>query len=76
MPCSQMIKMNISPPRPSPDSRPARLPALNARIRNNSIRNIGCCTRVSMKQKAMSRAAPPAMAAITQGLVQPMMCPP
>ena len=76
MPCSQMIRMNIRPPRPSPASRLARLPAVNGRIRNSLSRNIGSATRVSITQNAASTARPPAISAITSGLVQPIVCPP
>ena len=76
MPCSQMIRMNISPPRPRPDSRLARFPAVNGRIRNSESRNIGSATRVSITQNSASTARPPPVRAMTSGLVQPMVCPP
>ena len=57
-----MISTNIRPPRPSEDSRLARLPAVKARILNSGSRNIGSATRVSMKQNATSTARPPKIA--------------
>ena len=68
-----MIRMNWSPPLPIEESRLAMFPAVNARIRNRSRRNIGCSTRVSMKQKTISSSKPPPISAITFGLVQPMV---
>ncbi len=76
IPWSQMIRMNISPPRPSEASRLARLPAAKARIRNRPMRNIGALTLVSIHTKATSSPTPPASAPSTAGLVQPMVCPP
>ena len=76
MPCSQMIRMNISPPRPRLESRLARLPAVNGRIRNSESRNIGSATRVSITQKPASTASPPTISPSTTGLVQPIVCPP
>ncbi len=62
----------MRPPRPRLDSRLARFPAVNGRILNRLIRNIGSVTRVSMTQNAMSSATPPPMRLMTSGLVQPM----
>ena len=76
MPCSQMISTNSRPPRPSEDSRLARLPAVKARILNSRSWNIGSSTRVSTKQKRISTARPPKMALSTNGLVQPIVWPP
>ena len=76
MPCSQMIRTNISPPRPRPASRLARFPAVNGRIRNSASRNIGSATRVSITQNAASTARPPKISVSTSGLVQPIVCPP
>ena len=76
MPCSQMIRMNIRPPRPRLDSREAMLPEVNARMRNRLSRNIGSATCVSMKQKIASTTRPPTISEITSGLVQPMTWPP
>ena len=72
MPWSQMISMNISPPRLSEARKLAVLPAAKARMRNRLRRNIGCSTRVSMTPKTTSRQRPPTMAASTLGLVHPM----
>ena len=41
MPCSQMISMNCSPPRPIDDISPARLPMPNAVERNSLMSTIG-----------------------------------
>jgi hypothetical protein len=43
-----MIRMNIRPPRPRPDSSEARLPKVNARMRKSRRLNIGSATLVSM----------------------------
>src|SRR6202044_2660830 len=71
MPCRQMISMNWMPPRPRAASRPAMLPAVNARILNRSSRNIGCATLVSTQPNRIRMAIPPKMPASTQGLVHP-----
>src|SRR6266542_1996308 len=76
MPCSQMISMNCSPPRPIAASSPAALPAANARLRNRSRWNIGSALRRSTTQKATSVSTPPTTPASTHGLVQPVDCPP
>ncbi len=76
MPCSQMISMNCMPPRPIEASRPARLPAENARIRNRFMWNIGSDTWFSMKQKTTSSTAPPMSPVSTHGFVQPIEWPP
>ena len=76
MPCSQMISMNCMPPRPIEASRPARLPAQKARIRNRFMWNIGSETWFSMNPKTTSSTAPPMIPVSTQGLVQPCECPP
>ncbi len=76
MPCSQMISMNCSPPRAIELSRLAMLPAANARIRNRLIRNMGSVIFVSMRQNATSRTTPVASPPSTNGLVQPVGCPP
>ena len=57
-------------------ARPARLPAVKARMRNRLSWNIGSAMRVSMTTNAASSALPPASPASTQGLVQPIVCPP
>ena len=41
MPCSQMMSMNISPPRARADRKLDSVPKVNARIRSSSRRNIG-----------------------------------
>ena len=46
IPWSQMISMNMRPPRPTPASREERLPAVKARILNSGKRNIGSATSV------------------------------
>jgi hypothetical protein len=65
--------MNISPPRLSAARKLASTPAVNARILNSWMRNIGSATLVSMMPKAISRATPTARADITIGFVQPMV---
>ncbi len=76
IPWSQMINMNIRPPRLSDAKKLATLPALKARMRNNDGRNIGWATLVSMIPKAIRMARPPRSSASTTGLDQPMVCPP
>jgi hypothetical protein len=56
-----------------PDSSEARLPAEKARTLNRSRWNIGCSTRVSMKQNTRSMTIPPPISAITLGLVHPIV---
>ena len=73
IPCSQMISMNISPPRLSAARKLASTPAVNARILNSWMRNIGSATCVSMMPNAMSSATPPSDSGSTTGLVQPMV---
>ena len=73
MPCSQMISMNISPPRLSEASRLAVTPALKARILKSCRRNMGSATLVSMRQKMPSSSTPPIRQQSTSGLVQPMV---
>ena len=73
IPCSQMISMNISPPRDRAESREARLPAAKARILNSGRRNIGAATRRSTATNSASTHRPPIIAPSTQGLVQPML---
>jgi len=51
-------------------------PAVNARIRNKSSRNIGSGTLVSTQPNRISTAIPPNMPASTQGLDQPVGLPP
>ena len=73
MPCSQMMSMNISPPRPMADRKLARVPAVKARMRNSGSRNIGSATRRSMMENTISRATPRLSEPITTGLIQPML---
>ena len=68
-----MMSVNISPPRLRAASRPAKTPALKARILNSWSRNMGSSTLVSMMQKATSSAAPTKRQLSTIGLVQPMV---
>ena len=76
MPCSQMISMNISPPRPSDASSVAMLPAVKARMRNSPRLNIGSSLRSSIATKAASNASPETISASTSGFVQPIEWPP
>ena len=76
MPCSQMISMNISPPRPSEASSVAMLPKLKARIRNSWRRNIASSRRTSITANTASSRTPTAIAATTRGFVQPIVWPP
>ncbi len=73
MPWSQMISMNMRPPRLSEARKLATLPAVKARIRNSVSRNMGWATRVSMTPKTTSKTTPPKISPITTGLVQPMV---
>ncbi len=73
MPCSQMMSMNCSPPRPIEDISPARLPMPNDAERNSRMSTIGSATRSSMKQNATSSSSPTMMAPSTNGLVQPVV---
>ncbi len=57
-------------------ARPARLPAVKARMRNRLSWNIGSAILVSTTPNTTSRATPPISPASTQGLVQPMVWPP
>ena len=52
------------------------LPAVKARIRNSPSRNIGAATLVSTQPNSTRIAIPPKMPVSTQGLVQPVGCPP
>jgi len=70
-----MMSMNCMPLLAMDESSTARLPAAKARMRNRPRSNIGSSTWSSMKTKATSNAAPPAMAPITNGLDQPVMEP-
>ena len=57
-------------------ARPARLPAVKARMRNRLSWNIGSAILVSMTPKTASNATPPIRPASTQGFVQPIVWPP
>ena len=72
MPCSQMISMNISPPRAIAERKVDSVPNVNARMRNSGRRNIGSATRPSMITKAIRLATPAHSSAITRGLPQPV----
>ena len=58
MPCSQMMSMNMSPPRANDDKKLDRVPKVKARILKSWRRNMGWATRVSMTMKAPRRSAP------------------
>ena len=72
MPCSQMISMNMSPPRPTAARKLDSVPNVNARMRNKPSRNIGFSTRLSTSANAVRNAAPSASAESTNGLVHPI----
>ena len=76
MPCSQMISMNINPPRATADRNVESVPNVNARIRNSCSRNMGSATRRSIIAKAIRLTVAPAISASTLGLVQPVGWPP
>ena len=76
MPCSQMISMNISPPRAIAERNVESVPNVNARMRNSGSRNIGSSTRHSISANATSEATPAPSSASTFGLVQPVAWPP
>ena len=76
MPCSQMISMNIRPPRPSADRNVESVPKVKALMRKSGRRNIGKRTRVSITANASSSTIPPPSAPSTNGLVQPIVWPP
>jgi hypothetical protein len=72
MPCSQMMRTNCRPPRPSDAVRFAMLPQVNDRIRNSDSRNSGLSTFISMTTNATSTARPPIRQESTIGLPQPV----
>ena len=76
MPCSQMISMNISPPRATADRNVDSVPNVKARMRNSGSRNIGCAARFSTNRKAIRLISAPDTSAITRALPQPVACPP
>ncbi len=71
-----MMSMNCRPPRAIDTARPARLPAVKARMRNRLSWNIGWGILVSTNPNTISRAMPPTSPASTCGFVQPIVCPP
>jgi hypothetical protein len=73
IPWSQMMSMNMSPPRLNAANKLAKTPALKARILKSCSRNIGSATLVSMMQNAIRRATPMMRAPRTFGLVHPMV---
>ncbi len=76
MPWSQMMRMNMRPPRLMAARKLAKMPAVKARILNRLSVNMGSRTRTSMMQKAARRTTPRASEMTTRGLVQPMAWPP
>jgi hypothetical protein len=76
MPCSQMMSMNMSPPRPTAARKLDSTPAEYARIRNSGSRNMGWSERSSITAKTTRRRRPPPRKPSTRGLVQPMALPP
>jgi hypothetical protein len=72
MPCSQMISMNISPPRAIAERNVESVPNVNARIRNRGSRNIGSATRLSITAKTARHATPAPSRPSTRGLPQPV----
>ena len=77
MPCSQMISMNISPPRATAERNVESVPNVKARMRNSGRRNIGS-RDPSLDQRERHQATPrrARSRAITRGLVQPVAWPP
>src|SRR3954447_8307711 len=72
MPCSQMMSMNISPPRATAERNVDSVPNVNARTRNSGRRNIGWSERRSTTTNAARQAIEPASSASTRGLVSPV----
>src|SRR6478736_4105184 len=60
MPCSQMMSMNIRPPRATADRKVDSVPKVKARMRKSGRRNIGSATRRSTSTKATRLIAAPA----------------
>ena len=58
MPCSQMISMNINPPRATAERNVESVPNVKARIRNSGNRNIGSSTRHSISANATKETTP------------------
>ena len=76
MPWSQMISMNMSPPRATAERNVESVPKVNARMRNSGSRNIGSGTRCSAIAKTVKLTAAPASRTTTRVLVQPVEWPP
>ena len=76
MPCSQMMSMNIRPPRATADRKVESVPKVKARMRNSGRRNIGSATLRSTMTKATRLTTAPASRARTRGLPQPIGWPP
>ena len=77
MPCSQMMSMNISPPRATAERNVDSVPNVNARMRNSGRRNIGSaggCSTTTKVDEADDGARP--SSASTRGLPQPIAWPP
>ena len=72
MPWSQMIRMNIRPPRATADMKLDNVPNVNARTLNSDSLNIGWAIRLSTTANAISRPMPPTSSAITCGFCQPI----
>ena len=72
IPCSQMMSMNMSPPRPTAARKLDSVPKVNARMRNNPRRNMGFSTRLSITANPARNTAPSPSAESTNGLVQPI----
>ena len=71
-----MMSMNCSPPRPTDDIKPARLPIPNAAERNSRILTIGWATRSSTMQNATNKTSPTAIDPSTHGFVHPVVASP
>ena len=75
IPCSQMISMNISPPRATADRNVESVPNVNARIRNSGRRNIGSRARRSIDAEGDEQGDSGADEPSTRGLIQPVGVP-
>ena len=76
MPCSQMISMNIRPPRATAARKVDSVPKVKARMRKSGSRNIGSLTRRSIITKATIEQTARASRPSTRGLPQPVGEPP
>ena len=72
MPCSQMISMNIRPPRATADRKVESVPKVKARMRNSGSLNIGSATRFSIEKKAAMQTAAAPSRTITRRLPHPV----